>query len=234
MIRIGMVEDDDGYRSQLKEYLERYQEENKEEFYLTEFSDGLDVTEEYGAQYDIILMDIQMKHMNGMEAAQKIRQQDKNVIIIFITNLAEYAAQGYKVEALDYVLKPIQYFAFSQVLQNALKKIQEKPAAFLHLMQKGRMVRLDTSRIYYIESRGHNVIYHTEEAEYVERNSLKEIEKKLPNQYYSKCNNCYLVNLAHVEKVNNTIVTVGGQELQISRSRHKGFMEALAVYVGRE
>lgn len=66
-----------------------------------------------------------MKHMDGMQAAMRIRDMDKNVIIIFITNSAQFAVQGYKVEALDYVLKPIQYFAFSQVLHNAVKKYME-------------------------------------------------------------------------------------------------------------
>lgn len=234
MIRIAVVEDDAGYRSQLRDYLDRYQKECGEELHVEEFSDGLDIAEGYRADYDMILMDIQMKHMNGMQAAQSIRQLDRNVVIIFITNLAQYAVQGYKVEALDYVLKPIQYFAFSQVLQNALKKVHERRTVFLHLMQKGRMVRLDIARIYYIESRGHNVTYHTEDEDYTERKSLKELEQKLPARYYAKCNSCYLVNLAQVERVIKDLVTVGGTDLQISRARRRGFLEALASYVGGE
>ena len=126
MIRIAIVEDDTGYRSQLRKYIDQYQSDFSETVSVSEFSDGLEIVEKYKSEYDIILMDIQMKHMDGMQAAMRIRDMDKNVIIIFITNSAQFAVQGYKVEALDYVLKPIQYFAFSQVLHNAVKKVHGK------------------------------------------------------------------------------------------------------------
>lgn len=105
MIRIAIVEDDTGYRSQLGKYIDQYQSDFSETVSVSEFSDGLEIVEKYKSEYDIILMDIQMKHMDGMQAAMRIRDIDKNVIIIFITNSAQFAVQGYKVEALDYVLK---------------------------------------------------------------------------------------------------------------------------------
>ena len=128
MTRIAVVEDDSAYRRQLREYLQRYERESGEALSVTEFSDGLEIAEHYSSSYDIIFMDIQMSHLDGMQTAQRIRAQDKTVIIIFITNLAQFALQGYKVEALDYVLKPIQYFAFSQVLQKAVKKVRDSSA----------------------------------------------------------------------------------------------------------
>lgn len=131
MIRIAIVEDDTGYRSQLGKYIDQYQSDFSETVSVSEFSDGLEIVEKYKSEYDIILMDIQMKHMDGMQAAMRIRDMDKNVIIIFITNSAQFAVQGYKVEALDYVLKPIQYFAFSQVLHNAVKKVYGKCGCIL-------------------------------------------------------------------------------------------------------
>lgn len=168
MIRIAIVEDDTGYRSQLRKYIDQYQSDFSETVSVSEFSDGLEIVEKYKSEYDIILMDIQMKHMDGMQAAMRIRDMDKNVIIIFITNSAQFAVQGYKVEALDYVLKPIQYFAFSQVLHNAVKKVHGKSKFYIHLIQESKMIRLDADQILYIESRGHTIIYHTEIGEYAE------------------------------------------------------------------
>ncbi|MCD7945680.1 MAG: LytTR family DNA-binding domain-containing protein [Clostridiales bacterium] len=234
MIRIAVVEDDPGYRQQLTEFIRRCEEEQGDQFKVTMFADGLEIAEEYAAAYDIIFLDIQMEHLDGMATAKRIRQQDKNVVIIFITNLAQYALQGYQVEALDYVLKPLSYFAFSQELKKAVRKVRERSACFLHLVQESGMVRLDVSAIRYIESAGHNVVYHTAEGDYTNRESLKSVEQKLEGRHFSRCNNCYLVNLSHVERADKMAVVVDGIELQMSRPRRKAFMEALAAYVGGE
>ena len=77
MIRIAIVEDDTGYRSQLGKYIDQYQSDFSETVSVSEFSDGLEIVEKYKSEYDIILMDIQMKHMDGMQAAMRIRDMDK-------------------------------------------------------------------------------------------------------------------------------------------------------------
>ena len=86
MIRIAIVEDDTGYRSQLGKYIDQYQSDFSETVSVSEFSDGLEIVEKYKSEYDIILMDIQMKHMDGMQAAMRIRDMDKNVITRIETN----------------------------------------------------------------------------------------------------------------------------------------------------
>lgn len=234
MIKIAVVEDDPAYRKRLNTFIQDYENETGERFKVTTFLDGLDIVEDCSTSYDIIFMDIQMKHLDGMQAARSTRKYDKNVIIIFITNLAQFAIQGYEVEALDYVLKPVNYFAFSQELQKAVRKVREKSSFYLNIIQESSMIRLDVSKINYVESQGHNIIYHTEEGIFRNRDSLKNVEQKLKGRKFSRCNNCYLVNLAYVEKVDKNIVTVSGEELQISRPKKKGFMEDLAAYVGRE
>lgn len=235
MIRIAIAEDSESYRAQLLEYLHQYEREYGEQFQIVTYSDGLDIIEADLTDVDIILMDIQMTHLDGMSAAQQIRSRDKNIIIIFITNLAQYALQGYKVEALDYVLKPVQYFAFSQTLQKAVTRIKasrESKAFYLHVMRDNVMVRLDVESITYIESQDHKVIYHTKGRTIETRDTLKNLEQRLEGRSFARCNNCYLVNLAYVEAVKENSVTVAGELLQISRPKRKAFMEALAAYVG--
>ena len=107
MLRIATVEDDANDLEALRTHLSRYEKENGLKFQVTEFRDGEDIVTDYSADYDLILMDIEMAFLNGMKAAEKIRELDKDVIIIFITNMPQYAIQGYKVNALDYMLKPI-------------------------------------------------------------------------------------------------------------------------------
>ena len=121
MIRLALVEDDELYRSQLREYIDKYSAVSGEKFTVAEFSDGDEIALGYKAVYDIILMDIEMKFMDGMMAAEEIRKVDTEVIIIFITNSPQYAIKGYAVDALDYVLKPVSYYAFSQRLGRAVE-----------------------------------------------------------------------------------------------------------------
>lgn len=87
MIRIAIVEDEEEYIQQLTDYLQEYQKNSKEEIAVTVYRDGDEITSKYKSQFDIILMDIQMKFINGMTAAQEIRSVDSSVVIIFITNM---------------------------------------------------------------------------------------------------------------------------------------------------
>lgn len=232
MIRIAVVEDDPAYAGQLNRYIHEYESRYNLRFQISNYSDGLDIVDSYSAAFDIIFMDIEMRHMDGMQAARRIRKYDKDVIIIFITNLPQFSIQGYEVEAMDYVLKPINQFAFIQELRKALKKIGERSAFYLHIIKDNGMVRLNAAEICYVESQGHNVVVHARQGDYSTRDSIKNLEDKLRGQHFSRCNSGLLVNLAWVEQVEKNTVTVSGDTLPISRSRKKEFMEDLAAYVG--
>ena len=118
MVRIAIVEDDDACRAQLEAYVRRYGGETGGEFQITSFSDGLDIAEDYRPIYDSILLDIEMPRLDGMTAAERIRSFDPGVILIFITNMAQYAIKGYEVDALDFVLKPVGYFSLFPQAEN--------------------------------------------------------------------------------------------------------------------
>lgn len=232
MIRIAIVEDEELYVKELKKYLEEYQKSFGEEFEITIFRDGDGITAKYKAQYDIILMDIQMKFVDGMTAAEEIRKADTEVVIIFITNMTRYAIRGYEVDALDYILKPVSYFAFSQKLSKAIGRIKKKSSKHVTIQVKGGVLRLDVSDIYYIESVGHNLIYHTSTGEHMSAGTLKSIEEEFANMGFSRCNKCYLINLKHVEGVKDKCAIVRGEALQISRPRMSAFMQDLTKYWG--
>ena len=137
MIRIATVEDDVRDRVALKNHLHRYEKENNQKFSIVEFQDGEDIITNYAAEYDLILMDIEMTFLNGMKAAEKIRELDTDVVIVFITNAPQYAIQGYKVNALDYMLKPISYFSFSETMSRALRKVKTKEKEYIAISMKG-------------------------------------------------------------------------------------------------
>lgn len=231
MLRIAVVEDDKTYAAQLKEYLERYEEEKKRRLSVTVFSDGEDIVTGYTADFDIILMDVEMTFMDGMTAAEKIRMIDSEVVIIFITNMPQYAIQGYKVDALDYVLKPISYFAFSQRIDRALTRVKKDESRFITVAVKGGRRKLDVSLLCYVEVRDHDLIYHTVDGDCMTKGTIKEAEDALSGEKFFRCNRCYLVNLEYVEDFQGSSVTVNGECVQVSRSRKKAFLDAVNDYM---
>lgn len=231
-MQIGIVEDDADNMNTVKNYVERFQEENGTEFTVSLFADGEEITEDYSSNFDIIFMDIEMKHIDGMTAAKYIRKLDEDVIIVFITNSAQYALKGYSVNALGYLLKPLNYFAFSETLSKALKIIHSRKEKYVLIFKKEGMIKLPARDITYVECIKHKLVVHTvSDEEYSYFQSLKEFEKNVGNNFI-RCNNGYLVNLRHVKAIKNEMVVVGNTELIISRPKRKAFLEALNRFYG--
>ena len=105
----------------LQDYILRYSEEKQEPLAVECFENGLNFISDYKASCDIALMDIEMPHMNGLDTARKLREFDSQIPLIFITNMAQYAINGYEVQALDFMVKPIEYFNFSLKLDKAIR-----------------------------------------------------------------------------------------------------------------
>ena len=148
MITIAIVEDEEAYAKQLTEYIEKYQQESGRRFRVIRFTDGDEIVEKYTGEYDIILMDIQMQFMDGMTAAEEIRKFDTKVVIMFITNMTNYAIRGYEVDAMDYVLKPVTYFSFARKLERAIGRIPQKAGRPVKVNTQEGVVRLDAGSIY--------------------------------------------------------------------------------------
>ncbi len=231
MIRIALVEDDPLYRAQLLEYLDRYAGESGEKFSIRTFTDGDEIAIGYRADYDIILMDVQMKYMDGMTAAEEIRKLDTEVVIIFITNMAQYAIRGYAVDALDYVLKPLSYYAFSQRIDRAIGRLQRRTRHYLYISGKNGSQKLDCARLLYVEVTGHELVYHTADGLIHATGTMKEVEEALAGRSFFRCNKCYLVNLDRVDAVRGDLAMIGTEAVQISRAKKKAFLDALNDHI---
>lgn len=233
MIRIGIVEDDLASRKLILDYLARYEAETGERFDVSVFEDGAEIVGTYRPRFDILLLDIQMAHMDGLTAASHIREVDDQVVIIFITSAAQFAIKGYEVDALSFLLKPLPWFAFSQELRRSIAAARKRRSASILLQVAGEVLRLDIADVLWVESLKHRLTVHTTSDSHSFSGTLKEMEAQLAEHDFFRSNSCYLVNLAHVRGVRDqSCVMSDGTELRISRPRKKAFLQALTEYAG--
>lgn len=232
MYNIAIVEDEEHALKRFKHQLERYKEQNHQDFQLFSFTNAINLLTNYAANYDIVFMDIELPHLNGMEAAAKLREQDADVLLIFITNMAQYAVQGYSVQAYDFIVKPLQYYDFEMKMNRAISHLNRKRDDVVTINAQDGIMRVSVSDITYVEVCGHQLLYHLTDRVLLSRGhkSLNAVEQDLKAFHLMRCNNCYLVNPLHITKVTGSSVFVGEEELAISRPKRKAFLNDLANY----
>lgn len=232
MFRILIAEDDPGCFQELNRFILDYGEETGRAFHITHYDNGEDLVERYRPEFDLLLLDVDMPFLDGMTAAGHIRRIDPEVVIVFITNLAQYAIQGYSVNALDYILKPLSYFSFSQRLSRALRHVRSCREEYIAAAVKGGSRKLAVDDIYYMEWLGHQLMIHTSSGVYPSTSLLQQMEEALADKGFIRCNKGYLVNLAYVDGIQDGCALIRGEKLLISRRRKAAFLAAFANSIG--
>ena len=236
MLKIAIVEDERECQEALIEQLRKYEKEKNDAFMVRIFKDGIDILDDYSADYDLIFLDIHMKYQDGMTTAKKIREVDADTQIVFITALAQYAIEGYKVNALDFILKPVVYEQLAMTMDKVLAVTSKYRKEKLLLVADGESrCKISTEDIHYIEVVNHDMFFYTKEKVYSRHGiPLKTMADELADCYFVKSGQSQLVNLKYVDEVKKDTVYVEGTQIFLSRSRKKEFLEALADYVGME
>ena len=232
MLNLAVVDDERENRELLSGFINRYAQENNLSLAVTAFADGAQIAEPYQGGFDIIFLDIEMPMLGGMTAAERIRAADPDVVLVFVTNLAQYAIRGYEVEAFDFVLKPVEYYPFSVKLGRAVRRVQSRRGRQLALQTPDGLHMVDSEQVLYLETHDRMLHYHTADAVYSVRGSLQKAEQELAGYHFARCNQCYLVNLKYVSGADNEFVTVAGEKLEISRRQRTAFFASMAGYVG--
>ena len=228
--RVAIVEDDGETRAKLRGYFSDFAAEHGESFDVSEYGSGEDFLAEQ-SPCDIILMDIELPGKDGMETVRELRKRDRNVIVIFATNMAQFAVKGYEVEAFDFIVKPIKYGNIKLKLLRAVERLGSSAEQRIKVHSDDGLRILSVDGIKYVEVMNRSIIYHTTDGDVRSYGALKNIESTLPTKRFAKCNSCYLVNLGFVTAVKDNVVTVGGDELTVSRGKRKEFLQALGVYM---
>lgn len=230
MFEIAVVEDNEQDAKVITDALTQYASNHQLEFRITWFPDALKLINTYKSNYDLIFMDIEMPHMTGMEAAKAIRRMDHGVTLVFVTNMAQYAVEGYAVEAFDYILKPVKDYALALKLNRIMAHVGSAVGERIVIRVDGETIGLQVRKIHYVEADGHYLNWHTRERVYRSLGTLKSIDQQLPDSYCA-ISRWHVVNMQYVRSVVGDDVLVEEEKLRIGRSYKQKFLQAYAEYM---
>ena len=231
MINIIAVEDCPSDAQLLISLLNRYADESGREIAVKNYKSALDFLSEYKSDADIIFMDIELPDINGVMASGKLRQTDGDVALVFVTNLAHMAISGYAVEASDFIVKPVNYYRLSALMNKLVKRLEMKRNDYVSVVTNHGVERVSLSQVLYIEAEAHRITYHLAERTITYSGTLTACERTLPQDFF-RCFQSFIVNLRYVLSCAGSEITmVGGDKIPLSRAKRKQFMEALTRYV---
>lgn len=228
-MRIAICDDEEKYRIHVKEELENII--NSLDVVIDSFAQGEELLKKLEKQsYDIIFLDIEMPTMDGITLAKKIREQSEKIELVFLTGHVEYALEGYEVNALRYLTKPVNPVKLQEVISYIIKR--EKNKKTIWVKNKEYEEKILVSDIIFIEAQNQNVEIHTKDKVYVHRYNMGDYEKELKTDGFFRIHRGYLVALGSIESLGQHEVQMeNGTTLPISKTKEKQLKEALFQYV---
>ncbi|MBQ8566203.1 MAG: response regulator transcription factor [Clostridia bacterium] len=179
--------------------------------------------------FDILLLDIEMSGMNGIELAKKIRQDNGRAAIIFITGYPDFISEGYDVSALHYLMKPVKFEKLTEVLKRSVSNMEAEPPSLV--IEGKELLRVFFKDIIYAESDGHYVVLKTVKGEHRIRMTIPEIAEKLTEGFF-RCHRSYVVGLKYVQKITKASVFLSnGTELPLGKGQYDEMNRQLIGYL---
>ena len=231
-MRIAVCDDEEVFRTQEKELIDKLA--GSIDVIVDAYSDGRKLLEAFDKNpYDVLFLDIEMPAMDGITLAKKLRERSDSIYIVFLTGHVEYALEGYEVNALRYLTKPVQEDKLREVLRFVMDQSTSKRQILIKV--DGDEMLINVSDIIYLEAQNQYVMLYTTGGEYLVRYNIGDFEEQLKNDGFFRVHRGYLVSLAKVKKLVKSEVLMespdGEVSLPVSRSNVKPLKEALYAYV---
>lgn len=232
-MRIAVCDDERLFIDRIVENIEkRYKDLDT---VIHSFSSGEEFLKYYekgAVNYDVIFLDIEMKQIDGIKTAEKIRKIDDEIPIVFLTSHNEFAAAGYEVSAFRFLTKPVQEDKLIEAIESIKKQISNSKRILVH--QKDTNILLKIKDIMYIEAHDKEINIHTSSKCYIERRNLNDVEKELKEEGFFRTHRGYLINLSYVREFDTKeVILENNEKILISRLKYKKFKESLYLHIKR-
>lgn len=234
MTRIAICDDEEWVREKLVQILSEYSREKRREFEILQYPNANVLLREYPKDLDLLLLDIAMNGLDGIDAAGEVRKIDQTVSIIFITSMVNRAIDGYRVHAYGFIKKPIDREELRYHLTGVLAQIDTRKSlgSYISIQLPKGSQRLPVYDIVYAEVKDHKISIHIGAETRDFWLSMNDLENQL-NQYgFFRPHSAFLVNYRFISRVDSSeLVLSNGERIPISQHRRKKFLEQMSQYV---
>lgn len=234
-MRIAIIDDEREMLSMIREIMEKAVEQYDDvELFGFREEEKLLFQAREGEQYDILVSDIELTNMNGIELAKKMRKELPHIYLIFLTSFTEYAIKSYEIDAHQYILKQNMEERLPYVLIRLIDKIKREMKQFKMIGTSKDMEKIYFKDIISIkkEKSAKYVCYNTENSELRVRTTLDKVVKELNSKEFLLVERGYMINMNHIIKIRNSVIYLTNkEEITISKSRHSKVVEAVTLFM---
>lgn len=236
-MKIAVIEDKKPHRDLLVHYLEEWRRGQERSVTVEAFGSGESFWFRYEEErhYDVLILDIQMPGINGMELARRVREADGDIVIVFATGVSDYLEEGYEVEALHYLVKPLSQEKLERCMEKALKRRRQERFVTVHGGEG--ILKISQERINYVEARGRGCcVGRVKVPEELEaRESLSEMESLLEPEEFMKCHRSYLCRIGNIRRIDRGSVEFDdGSSIPVSRRLYQQVNRRFMAYFRRK
>ncbi len=234
MINISICDDEQSSIDILLKHIEHWAKQHHENIKTKTYHSPDILLADFDGSVDILLLDIKMKEMNGVETARTLRQRNSDVCILFITSMAEAAIECYSVRAFSFLTKPLSYAEFDLEFTDAVRTVTDKQDDYLLINRDDSLSKVNIHDIIYIEVINHTISLHLKEGQQLQcYGSLRDFESRVEGKGFFRCHSGFLVNYSYISEISSTqIHMTNGAQIPLSKHRKSEFLSEICRYVG--